>query len=61
MPGGSKGQNFGVEWPPDEEQLAVETHTPEMPFTAQRPLRKAWAVAERRREVIARNFIIEDE
>ena len=58
MPFGSKGQNPGVEWPPDEEQLAVETHTPGMPFTSQRPLGKAWAVAKRRREVIARNFII---
>jgi len=47
--------------PPATAQFPVETHTPGVPFTLQRPFTAAWAVAERRkREVIARNFIVGD-
>jgi len=58
---GSLGQKPTADWPPAEAQFAVETHTPGVPFTLQRPLTAAWAIPERRREVIARNFIIGDE
>jgi len=61
MSDGSSGQKPAVDTPPAEAQFAVETHTPGVPFTLQRPLTAAWAVAERRREVTARNFIIGNE
>ena len=61
MSSGSWGQKPLGDWPPAEAHFAVEIHTPGVPFTSQRPLMAAWAVAERRREVIARNFIIGDE
>lgn len=61
MSGGSLGQKPMWDVPPATAQFPVETHTPGVPFTLQRPFTAAWAVAERRkREVIARNFIVGD-
>ena len=61
MLGGSSRQKPPLDVPPATAQFPVETHTPGLPFTLQRPLTAAWAAAERRREVIAINFIIGDE